>query len=72
MEILIDTGSADAILNPGIYEPSSGSFDTGKPFRISYATTNPDGSGTLTVSEIVGHARIVLSDFLGIGRNLPR
>ncbi|TQS31975.1 hypothetical protein Golomagni_07724 [Golovinomyces magnicellulatus] len=49
LEILIDTGSADAILNPGVYKPSSGSVNTGRPFHIGYATTNPDGSGELSV-----------------------
>ncbi|QPH02360.1 hypothetical protein C2857_006569 [Epichloe festucae Fl1] len=48
--MLIDTGSSDAILNPGVYRPSSSSQDTGRPFEISYATTNPDGSGRLTAS----------------------
>lgn len=50
LEILIDTGSSDAIMNPGIYKPSSGSTNTGRPFHIAYSTTNPDGSGTLSVS----------------------
>ncbi|EFY85058.1 aspartic protease precursor [Metarhizium acridum CQMa 102] len=50
LEILIDTGSSDAILNPGIYKPSPGSVNANRRFRISYATTNPDGSGTLTAS----------------------
>ena len=49
LQILIDTGSSDAILNPGVYKPSSGSTDTHRPFHISYATTNPDGSGELSV-----------------------
>ncbi|RFU79618.1 aspartic protease precursor [Trichoderma arundinaceum] len=50
LEILIDTGSSDAMLNPGIYKPGPNSVNTNTPFRISYATTNPDGSGTLTAS----------------------
>lgn len=50
LEILIDTGSSDAILNPGIYQPSSASQDQNRRFHISYATTNPDGSGSLSVS----------------------
>ncbi|OAA50332.1 aspartic protease precursor [Metarhizium rileyi] len=50
LEMLIDTGSSDAILNPGIYQASPASVDTKRQFRISYATTNPDGSGTLTAS----------------------
>jgi pepsin A len=37
------------MLNPGVYKPGPKSVNTNKPFRISYATTNPDGSGSLTV-----------------------
>lgn len=51
LQILIDTGSSDTILNPGVYKKSSTGVDTGKTFRISYATTNPDGSGTLSVHQ---------------------
>ncbi|KAJ3473649.1 hypothetical protein NLG97_g10201 [Lecanicillium saksenae] len=50
LEILIDTGSSDAIMNPGIYQGSSSSKDTGRGFHIAYATTNPDGSGSLEAS----------------------
>ncbi|OAA39507.1 aspartyl protease [Beauveria brongniartii RCEF 3172] len=48
LELLIDTGSSDAMLNPGIYKPSSTSKDLKRRFSISYATTNPDGSGSLS------------------------
>ncbi|KHN99762.1 aspartic protease precursor [Metarhizium album ARSEF 1941] len=50
LEMLVDTGSSDVILNPGSYKPSPESVDAKRTFRISYATTNPDGSGTLTTS----------------------
>ncbi|KAJ6780497.1 hypothetical protein PWT90_02973 [Aphanocladium album] len=50
LEILIDTGSSDAIMNPGVYKPSSSSVDQNRKFYISYATTNPDGSGELSAS----------------------
>jgi cathepsin D len=48
--ILIDTGSSDLLFNPGVYAPSSSSVNLHKTFSISFATTNPDGSGTETVS----------------------
>lgn len=48
--MLIDTGSTDVYLNPGVYDPSENSVDTGTNFTITFATTNPDGSGTETVS----------------------
>jgi pepsin A len=49
LEILIDTGSSDAILNPGIYKPSPNAVNAKRPFHISYATTNHDGTGDLSV-----------------------
>lgn len=52
LSILIDSGSSDAIINPGVYKPSKQAVDTRKTFRISYATTNPDGSGQLSVRRI--------------------
>lgn len=50
LEMLINTGSSDAILNPGVYDPSSASRDQKRDFHISYATAKPDGSGKLSVS----------------------
>jgi pepsin A len=47
--MLIDTGSTDVYLNPGVYKPSKNSVDTHTNFTITFATTNPDGSGTETV-----------------------
>lgn len=50
LELLIDTGSGDLILNPGVYKPSSKSKNQNAPFSVSYATTNPDGSGSETAT----------------------
>ena len=47
--LLIDTGSCDVYLNPGFYEPSKNSVNEHNNFTITFATTNPDGSGSLTV-----------------------
>jgi cathepsin D len=47
--LLIDTGSCDVYLNPGFYEPSEHSINENDNFTITFATTNPDGSGSLTV-----------------------
>jgi predicted aspartyl protease len=49
--LLIDSGSTDVYLNPGVYTPSSTSKDLHQNFTITFETTNPDGSGTETVSE---------------------
>jgi len=61
--ILIDTGSCDLYLNPGFYEPSKNSVDEHDNFTITFATTNPDGSGSLTVC-ILSHS------LLSEGKNL--
>lgn len=50
LSLLIDTGSADVYLNPGVYRPGSTAEDTGTPFSITFATTNSDGSGTETLT----------------------
>lgn len=47
--LLIDTGSCDVYLNPGIYEPGKNSVNEHDDFTITFATTNPDGSGSETV-----------------------
>lgn len=47
--LLIDSGSTDVYLNPGIYTPSSTSQNLNENFTITFETTNPDGSGTETV-----------------------
>ncbi|TAQ83813.1 hypothetical protein B7494_g7863 [Chlorociboria aeruginascens] len=48
--LLIDTGSSDVYLNPGVYEPSVNSVPEDENFTITFATTNPDGSGTATIA----------------------
>ncbi|KAF4630113.1 hypothetical protein G7Y89_g8027 [Cudoniella acicularis] len=47
--MLVDTGSCDVYLNPGLYEPSKNSVNENDNFTITFETTNPDGSGTLTI-----------------------
>lgn len=37
-------------MNPGVYQASDNSRDAGRRFHIAYSTTNPDGSGELSVS----------------------
>jgi cathepsin D len=53
LSLLIDTGSTDVYLNPGDYSPSNYSIDLHENFTITFATTNPDGTGTETVSRPV-------------------
>ena len=50
LEILIDTGSSDVYLNPGVYKAGPNSKNLNRDFSITFATTNSDGSGTETVS----------------------
>jgi pepsin A len=53
--MLIDTGSTDVYLNPGVYVPSKSSTNLHDNFTITFATTNPDGSGTETVYNLISH-----------------
>ncbi|KAG6000132.1 hypothetical protein E4U54_001537 [Claviceps lovelessii] len=53
LELLVDTGSTSVIVNPGLYRPSPGGIITGKPFQISYGTTNSDGTGDVTANGTV-------------------
>jgi len=52
VELLVDTGSADLVLNPGKYKRGTGSVDLRKNFEITYGTTsgNAAGSSSQTVS----------------------
>lgn len=50
LSMLIDTGSSDVYLNPGFYHPGASAEDQGRPFEISFATTNSDGTGSETLS----------------------
>ncbi|KAE9373114.1 acid protease [Stipitochalara longipes BDJ] len=45
LEILVDTGSSDVLLNPGKYKPSPASQTMNSNFTIEFGSTNPDGSG---------------------------
>lgn len=49
MVLLIDTGSTDVYLNPGVYEPGKNSKNLNDNFTVTFATINSDGSGTETV-----------------------
>lgn len=49
LTLLIDTGSSDVIVNPGLYKAGPHSVDTHSTFTITYGTTESDGSGTGTV-----------------------
>lgn len=55
MELLVDTGSADLVLNPGRYKRGAGSVDLQKNFEITYGTTtgNAAGSSSQTVGILV-------------------
>ncbi|KAJ5123149.1 acid protease [Penicillium atrosanguineum] len=50
LTLLVDTGSADVIVNPGLYKKGSRAIDINENFTITYATTKSDGSGSGTVT----------------------
>jgi hypothetical protein len=49
LTLLIDTGSLDIIVNPGLYKRGAQSVDIHSTFTNTYGTTESDGSGTGTV-----------------------
>ncbi|KUJ16902.1 acid protease [Mollisia scopiformis] len=51
LNMLIDTGSGDVIVNAGLYKPSSTSKSINATFDNTYATTSSDGTGT---GDVVG------------------
>jgi pepsin A len=44
LTLLIDTGSSDVIVNPGLYKGGPHSVDTNSTFTNTYGTTESDGS----------------------------
>ncbi|PQE21908.1 aspartic protease precursor protein [Rutstroemia sp. NJR-2017a BVV2] len=44
--LLLDTGSADLVLNPGLYKPSSHSINLNSTFAVTYGTTTGGGAGS--------------------------
>ncbi|KAJ5690419.1 acid protease [Penicillium macrosclerotiorum] len=48
LTLLIDTGSSDVIVNPGLYKKGPKGVDIDQTFTNSYGTTESDGSGTGT------------------------
>ncbi|KAM3074119.1 hypothetical protein ACMFMG_003059 [Clarireedia jacksonii] len=51
--LLVDTGSADLVLNPGLYKPSIQSVNLNSTFEVTYGTTTGGGAGS-TSETIIG------------------
>ncbi len=45
LSLLIDTGSGDVVLNPGIYVPGKTSQNLNLTFENTYGTTSSNGTG---------------------------
>ncbi|KAI9644565.1 hypothetical protein NHQ30_006586 [Ciborinia camelliae] len=54
VQVLIDTGSADLVLNPGLYKASSASIDLYKSFNVTYGTVTSDSSSGSSSETITG------------------
>ncbi|OBT86051.1 hypothetical protein VE02_05528 [Pseudogymnoascus sp. 03VT05] len=50
LSLLIDTGSGDIVVNPGIYVPGKTSGNLNTSFENTYGTRSKDGTGSATVS----------------------
>lgn len=46
LELLVDTGSADLVLNPGRYKRSSSALNLNNTFEVTYGTTTGNGAGS--------------------------
>ncbi|KIX05814.1 uncharacterized protein Z518_03786 [Rhinocladiella mackenziei CBS 650.93] len=60
MNLLIDTGSTDVVLNPGKYKPSDASVNGNETFTLSYGTAESNGTGTATINGTVYHDTVTL------------
>jgi len=49
LSMMIDTGSADVIVNPGLYTPGAASKNLNQTFVGTYGTTSSNGTGNGTV-----------------------
>ncbi|KFY31701.1 hypothetical protein V493_00881 [Pseudogymnoascus sp. VKM F-4281 (FW-2241)] len=49
LSLLIDTGSGDIVVNPGIYIPGKISENLNIAFENTYGTTSKDGTGSATI-----------------------
>ncbi|KFY74230.1 hypothetical protein V499_05728 [Pseudogymnoascus sp. VKM F-103] len=49
LSLLIDTGSGDIVVNPGIYIPGKTSENLNITFENTYGTTSKDGTGSATI-----------------------
>jgi hypothetical protein len=52
LSLMIDTGSGDLILNPGLYKPSKTSHDLHISFNNGYGTTTSSNAGTENVRQL--------------------
>jgi pepsin A len=59
LSMLIDTGFADVIVNPGHYKAGNYSKSFNEAFSNSYWTTSSDGTGTGTVWRHYGPSRYI-------------
>ena len=50
LSLLIDTGSDDVAVNPGLYIPSSASQNLGQSGALRYGTTEEDGCGSADIA----------------------
>ncbi len=72
LSLLIDTGSGDVIINPGLYVPSSVATPLNASFSNSYGTTNSDGTGTTVVSWLLSNLICFLTKYLKVTGALYR
>lgn len=55
LNLMIDTGSGDVVLNPGLYVPGKASKNLNLTFENTYGTTSSNGTGNAAVCASATH-----------------
>ncbi|OQU97789.1 hypothetical protein CLAIMM_03674 [Cladophialophora immunda] len=61
MNLLVDTGSTNVVLNAGRYKPSKHSVNTNEPFAVAYGTAEGNGTGSAFINGTLYQDTVTLS-----------
>ncbi|KIY00385.1 uncharacterized protein Z520_04070 [Fonsecaea multimorphosa CBS 102226] len=61
MNLLVDTGSTNVVLNAGKYRPSNHSVNTNESFAVAYGTAQSNGTGSAFINGTLFQDEVTLS-----------
>lgn len=70
LSLLIDTGSSDIYVNPGLYKPSSESHTLNQTVSMSFITTEPNGCGEMILKSHVVTDKLVVGSFTATNQSI--